>query len=143
MRAASLSRAPISLGPRRTNSPHEFYRYPGRFSPAFARAAIEAFSQPADLILDPFVGGGTTAIEALLSHRRSLVADLNPLATFVTRVKTRPLTDSSRIAVQQWIERLALVTLLSRPSPTSDIWLDQGYLKGLDTRLTWRLTKVI
>ena len=143
MRAASLSRAPISLGSRRTNSPHEFYRYPGRFSPAFARAAIDAFSQPNDLVLDPFVGGGTTAVEALVSGRRSLVADLNPLAIFVTRVKTRPLAVHSRIAVQRWIDQLPRVTLLSRPSPESDIWLDQGYLKGLNTRLTWRITKVI
>jgi hypothetical protein len=143
MRAASLSRAPISLGPRRTNSPHEFYRYPGRFSPAFARATIKAFSQPDDLILDPFVGGGTTAVEALLSRRRSLVADLNPLATFVTRVKTRPLTPDSQLSVRRWIDQLPRITLLSRPSPATDVWLDQGYLKGLDTHLTWRLTKVI
>jgi hypothetical protein len=131
------------LGPRRTNSPHEFYRYPGRFSPAFARAAIEAFSQPDDLILDPFVGGGTTAVEALLSRRRSLVADLNSLATFVTRVKTRPLTPRSQSSVRQWLDKLPRVTLLNRPSATNDVWLDLGYLKDLDTRLTWRLTKVI
>jgi hypothetical protein len=143
MRAASLSRAYISMGSRRTNSPHEFYRYPARFSPAFARTAIEAFSRPDDLILDPFVGGGTTAVEALISGRRSLVADLNPLATFVTRVKTRPLPDHSQTAVRHWIEQLSRVTLLSRPSSTTDIWLDQGYLKGLDTRLTWRITKMI
>lgn len=121
MRAATLSRAPISLGPRRTNSPHEFYRYPARFSPSFARAAIAAFSRPSDLILDPFVGGGTTAVEALVSGRRSLVADLNPLATFVTRVKTRPLADNGAVAVQQWIDQLPRVTLLSRPSPETDI----------------------
>jgi len=143
MRTASLSSAPISLGTRRTNSPHEFYRYPGRFSPAFTRAAISVFSQKDDLILDPFVGGGTTAVEALVSGRRSLVADLNPLATFVTRVKTRPLAHNSRLAVQRWIDQLPQVTLLSRPSPETDIWLDQGYLKGLDTRLTWRIAKVI
>jgi len=143
MRAASLSREYISLGSRRTNSLHEFYRYPGRFSPAFARAAIEAFSAPGDLILDPFVGGGTTAVEALFSGRRSLVADLNPLATFVTRVKTRPLADHSRIAVLHWIEELPHATLLSRASPATDIWLDQGYLNGLDTRLTWRIAKII
>jgi hypothetical protein len=143
MRSASLSREYISLGSRRTNSPHEFYRYPGRFSPAFARTAIDAFSQPNDLILDPFVGGGTTAVEALVSGRRSLVADLNPLATFVTRVKTRPLEYHSQTAVRHWIEQLPRITLLSRPSPAADIWLDQGYLKGLDTRLTWRIAKVI
>jgi hypothetical protein len=143
LKAASLSRAPISLGSRRTNSPHEFYRYPARFSPTFARAALEAFSQSGDIILDPFVGGGTTAVEALVSGRHSIVADLNPLATFVTRVKTRPLTSQSQIAVQKWIEQLPRTTLLNRPSPAADTWMDHGYLKGLGTRLTWRITKVI
>lgn len=143
MRAACLSRAPISLGTRRTNSPHEFYRYPGRFSPAFARAAIAAFSRPHDLVLDPFVGGGTTAVEAFFSGRHSLVADLNPLATFVTRVKTRVLEEDSQRAVRQWIEQLPWTTLIGRPVPSSDVWVDQGYLKGLDTRFTWRIAKLI
>jgi len=143
MRAAALSRAPISLGLRRTTSPHEFYRYPGRFSPAFARAAIIAFSQPHELVIDPFVGGGTTAVEALSSSRRCIVADLNPLATFVTRVKTQLLEDRSHRTVQHWIEELPRATLLNRALPATDIWLDQGYLNGLDTPLTWRVTKVI
>src|SRR5688572_5448436 len=43
---------------------HTFYRYPARFSPIFARAAIEAFTSPGDLVLDPFMGGGTTLVEA-------------------------------------------------------------------------------
>jgi DNA methylase len=50
---------------------HGFYKYPARFSPIFARAAIEAFTQPGDLVLDNHVGGGTTLVEALataLSH---------------------------------------------------------------------------
>ena len=114
-----------------------------RFSPAFARAAIAAFSHPHGLVLDPFVGGGTTAVEALLSGRRCVAADLNPLATFVTRVKTQPLEDQSQKVVQHWIGRLPRTTLLNRHVPGSDIWLDQGYLKGLDSSLTWRVAKVI
>ncbi len=44
---------------------HGFYRYPARFSPQFARSAIEAFTEPLDTVLDPFMGGGTSAVEAL------------------------------------------------------------------------------
>ena len=43
---------------------HSFYRYPARFSPLFARAAIAAFTNPGDVVLDPFMGGGTTLVEA-------------------------------------------------------------------------------
>lgn len=59
---AVMSRAPASLGPRRTTSTHEFYRYPARFTPEVARAAIDAFTEPGELVLDPFVGGGTTLV---------------------------------------------------------------------------------
>jgi DNA methylase len=46
---------------------HGFYKYPARFSPSFARAAIEIFTRPGDLVVDNHVGGGTTLVEALLS----------------------------------------------------------------------------
>jgi len=39
---------------------HSYYKYPARFSPSFVRAAIQAFTCPGDVCLDPHVGGGTT-----------------------------------------------------------------------------------
>jgi DNA modification methylase len=89
---AVADRTPVSLGTRRTNSPHEFYRYPARFSPRFAAAAIEEFTSPGDVVLDPFVGGGTTLVEGMRLGRRTVGGDLNPLATFVSRVKTTTLS---------------------------------------------------
>jgi hypothetical protein len=83
LREAAESRTYVSLGQRRTSSPHEFYRYPARFSPAFAAAAIECFTNPGELVLDPFVGGGTTAIEAMrLGHRSGTLLDPKRVATF-------------------------------------------------------------
>lgn len=36
---------------------HNFYRYPARFSPTFARQIILAFSKPGYLVFDPFMVG--------------------------------------------------------------------------------------
>lgn len=83
---------------------HEFYRYPARFSPAFVRTAVSLFSRPGDTVLDPFVGGGTTAVEALATGRRVIGVDLNSLAVFVTRVKTTPLSARERADVLFWID---------------------------------------
>lgn len=83
---------------------HGFYRYPARFSPRFARAAIEAFTQPGELVLDPYMGGGTTIVEALASGRRALGNDLNALAVFVTRVKTTFLTEQEQGEVRGWAQ---------------------------------------
>jgi hypothetical protein len=105
IRAAALSRAPISLGVRRTSSPHEFYRYPARFSPSLAAAVIEAFSRPGDLVADYFVGGGTTLVEARRAGRLAVGSDINSLSVFVSEVKTR-LYDSRDLAqVLEWSRR--------------------------------------
>jgi DNA modification methylase len=84
---------------------HEIYRYPARFSPEFVRACLTGYSEPGDIVLDPFVGGGTTAVEALASGRRFVGFDLNPLATLLTRAKTTPLYRAERRQLESWIER--------------------------------------
>ena len=45
---------------------HDFHSYAGRMHPTIARRAVKALSTPGDLVLDPFCGGGTTLVEALL-----------------------------------------------------------------------------
>jgi DNA modification methylase len=47
------------------------------------RAHILNFTRPGDTVLDPFGGSGVTAIEALLSGRRGIQNDINPLANFI------------------------------------------------------------
>ena len=59
---------------------HGYYKYPARFSPAFVRSAIETFTQPGDLVLDPHVGGGTTLVEALAAGRNGVGVDISTLA---------------------------------------------------------------
>ena len=86
---------------------HNFYRYPARFTPVFARAAIRGFSSPGDLVLDPFMGGGTTVVEAMACRRRIIGTDRNSLALFVTRVKTSPLNSVETRAVERWAEACA------------------------------------
>src|SRR5581483_9243118 len=62
---------------------HNFYRYPARFSPRFAAAAIEAFSEPGDLVADPYMGGATSVVECLAAGRNVVGNDLNSLAAFI------------------------------------------------------------
>ena len=47
------------------------------------RAYIKHFTQPGDVVLDPFGGSGVTAIEAMLANRRGIRNDINPLANFI------------------------------------------------------------
>lgn len=81
---------------------HQHYKYPARFSPTFVAAVIEAFSTPGDLILDPYMGGGTTIVEAMAANRRAVGCDLNSLAVFVTKAKITKLTSKDIAAIRYW-----------------------------------------
>ena len=56
---------------------HNFYRYPARFSPEFAREAILQFSNENDHILDAFMGSGTTAKMAILNNRKYIGSEIS------------------------------------------------------------------
>jgi hypothetical protein len=142
VRRAALSQRPVSLGCRRTDSPHEYYRYPARFSPEFARAAIDAFSKVGDNVLDPFVGGGTTLVEAMRLSRMSVGADINQLATFVSKVKTTILLDGDVSSLRRWTTRVPDIKIQKARTPLDD-WRSGGYLKDLESPSTWRLRVLI
>jgi modification methylase len=53
-------------------------RHPGKMLPALARRAIESYSDPGDLVLDPMCGIGTTLVEAIHAGRRAVGVELEP-----------------------------------------------------------------
>jgi len=69
---------------------HDIHYYPAKFIPQIARRLIEEYSSEGDIILDPFVGSGTTLLEARLSNRNAIGVDLNPIAYIVSYVKSNP-----------------------------------------------------
>ena len=122
---------------------HDFYRYPARFSPKFVRTAIEIFSNPGDLVLDPFLGGGTTAVEAIALGRSVVGTDISSLAVFVAQVKTTLYKDTELEVLKGWAQGLPARVNIHH---SSNVFLDYataGYYKHLDTHLTWRLRKAV
>jgi DNA modification methylase len=69
---------------------HVFHPYAGRFHPALPRTVLAATVRPGQVVLDPFMGGGTTLVEALLQGRAAWGNDLNPVAVRIARERTRP-----------------------------------------------------
>lgn len=122
---------------------HNFYRYPARFSPKLVRAAIDAFTDPGDLVLDPFVGGGTTLVEAMVSGRHAIGTDISSLATFVSEVKTTIYSEDELARLTRWAEGIAEGINIWLPVERDDSYEDAGYTKHLDSALNWRLKKAI
>ena len=62
-------------------------KYRGNWSPYIPRNVILRYSNEGDTVLDQFVGGGTTAVEARLTHRNFIGYDINPEAVELSNQK--------------------------------------------------------
>lgn len=71
---------------------HCFHTYPAMMIPQVARELINKYkNKNTKLIFDPYMGSGTTLIEAKLAGINSVGTDLNPLARLIAKVKTEKL----------------------------------------------------
>lgn len=71
---------------------HDIHPYPAKFIPQIPGHIISYLSLPGDLVMDPFGGSGTTALEAIRLGRRSQVVDANYVGILTGRVKTSQIT---------------------------------------------------
>jgi hypothetical protein len=122
---------------------HSFYRYPARFSPEFVRATIEAFTKPGDVVLDPFMGGGTTLVEARALGRRAIGTDINALAVFIARVKTTPLSETDLERITEWAKTLSPKLSLRNPPQRDLDWFKAGYQRNASGKTTWHIRKTV
>src|SRR5437016_11328099 len=76
---------------RAARSLHEV-SYRACFKPQLPRFFIERLTESNALVYDPFLGRGTTIIEAALLNRRVAGCDINPLSLILTAPRLRPPT---------------------------------------------------
>ena len=74
---------------RQGHSLHEI-SYRACFKPQLPRFFIERLTQPGDVVYDPFMGRGTTPMEAALLGRVPFGNDINPLSLVMTRPRLAP-----------------------------------------------------
>jgi len=95
---------------------HNFYSYPARFSPELVKEIIKNFSSPGDWIFDPFMGGGTSIVEALAMGRHAVGVDINSLAWFVAVSKTTPISSADITQLREWVSNLSSAQAEEYPS---------------------------
>ena len=122
---------------------HSFYKYPARFAPAFARQIILAFSKPGDLVFDPFMGGGTTLVEACALGRRALGTDINSLAVFLAETKTSVFSRAELKHLRSWAHGLIPKLNLRRRSVHTRELAELGYQRNINDRSTWPIRKTL
>lgn len=89
---------------RQANALHEV-PYRACFKPQLPAYFIERFTRPGDAVLDPFMGRGTTVLEAALADRTPCGGDLNPLALCLLRPRLHPIPPD---AVESALQRIDL-----------------------------------
>jgi len=74
---------------RSAHSLHEI-SYRACFKPQLPAFFIERLTRPGETVCDPFMGRGTTPLQAALLGRRVVGSDANPLSLMLTRPRLRP-----------------------------------------------------
>src|SRR5205823_1607814 len=74
---------------RAANALHEI-SYRACFKPQLPRFFIERLTAPGEMVYDPFMGRGTTLLEAALLGRIPIGCDVNPLSVVLTKPRLRP-----------------------------------------------------
>jgi DNA methylase len=94
---------------RAAHSLHEV-SYRACFKPQLPRFFIDRLTSPGDIVYDPFMGRGTTVVEAALSDRAPAGCDINPLSAILARPRLAPPTP------EHVVDRLASLDLSLAPS---------------------------
>ena len=98
-RSAELQEGPIrylinefwTSSQRQAHSIHEV-SYRACFKAQLPEFFIERLTSSGDTVYDPFMGRGTTPVQAALMNRRPAGNDINPLSTLLTRPRLAPPT---------------------------------------------------
>ena len=67
---------------------HGYHPYSAKYIPQIPQYLISNFSEKNSVILDNFMGSGTTLVESKILGRNAIGVDINPLACLISKVKT-------------------------------------------------------
>ncbi|MGI6369795.1 MAG: site-specific DNA-methyltransferase [Ignavibacteria bacterium] len=76
---------------------HGYYTYPAKFIPQLAERLIKENSKEGDIVIDPFMGSGTTIVEAIVNNRIGIGTDINEIAFLLSKVKTTPIKNTELV----------------------------------------------
>ena len=88
------------------NKIDHIYPYPAKYTVSMLENYIKKYTKPNDIILDPFVGSGTTLLAARWLERKSIGFDINPIAYHISKVKTNTYILEDKKIIKKFIEYL-------------------------------------
>ncbi len=140
---------------RDANRLHEI-SYRACFKPQLPNYFIQRLTKPKEIVYDPFMGRGTTLLEAALQNRIAYGSDINPLSKVLIKPRLNPPTIEDvekRLKAIPWLEKCELredLLTFYHPETLQEICALRSYFlekegekKGLDPIDEWiRMTAV-
>jgi len=120
--------------------------YYAMFPLAFAEAVVTLHTQPADTVIDPFCGRGTTPFVAMVYARQAVGCDVNPVAWLYAKTKTDPHSDPA--AVQRRIGEIGAAVTPDDRSPANRFQelafcpAVLGFVHAARRELAWRSNRL-
>lgn len=109
------------------------HSYPAMFHFGVVRRILREYATPQAHILDPFMGSGVGAVEALRYGCAFTGCDINPLAVKLTQVRTTPIPSSILHQNLQTLQKLYEQTSPSfiPPVPQLSYWFSECIIAQL------------
>jgi len=92
-----------AAGQRQAHSIHEV-SYRACFKAQLPEFFINRLTKPGDVVFDPFMGRGTTPVQAALMGRQAFGNDVNPLSVLLARPRLRPISTQEVIAALRTVD---------------------------------------
>jgi len=134
------------IGKQVSYATHGIHKYPAKFIPQIPRFCLESYSRVGDDVLDPFMGSGTTLLEAFILGRNGYGIDVHPLAKLIAKVKTTPIDPAQLSSTAEDLFRRVREDNEDNTNwipeiPNRDHWFRPSVLAGLATikKNIWRL----
>ena len=81
------------------------HAYAASFGEDLSRELIQQSTEEGSVILDPFVGAGTTALESVLLNRNAIGIDVDPIACRISRILTSRFDVSYLVAATERVQK--------------------------------------
>jgi DNA modification methylase len=118
---------------------HCYHNYPAMMIPQIARKLISDYSPEGNLslIFDPYMGSGTTLVEAKLKGVNSIGTDINPLARLMSKVKLTCYDYDSVVRTNKFFEEQIKTYTPAKKLDYNyitnvDFWFDGNRISELD-----------
>lgn len=136
-----VGRARLALSARSTTShlSHDLHYYKAKFFPRLARSMLNVCSEHLRLksprVLDPFVGSGTTLLEAASMRMPAVGLDLDPLSVLISQTKLA-VADLDPVMLEEAQQRVA-VQLAASPLESGSIQFPAWLTKNRKMTAEW------